>query len=444
MITQRGVRGGVARGAPGEDDIDPPQPDSDQPYFSTWLTQQLVDRYGAGRGVRRRAQGQDDARPRAPGGRRAGDPGPARRRSVQAPRWWRSRTRPARSRRWSAAPTSTSAVQPRHQRPPPAGLGVQAVHADRRARRRRQPGADVRVAAEGVPGARAPRRQEKFVVNNYEDQYSGVASLRDRDGATRTTPSTPSSGLKVGHQEDRAARRRMGIETEVSTNPAMTLGGLTEGVTPLELAYAYSTIANKRRARVRLAGVVGGRAGRDREGRGRGTTTMREQAAARQRVFSERRRRRRRQELLAGVVSVGTGKARADRRVRRRQDRHHRELRRRMVRGLQQRADGRRVGRLSRRAAADGDRVPGRPGRRRHLPGRDLARLHGGVDRHPRPARGRAREAATRTTSRRTCRPIPACRDAGRARPDGGNEAEDGPAEPAREPQQPPRAGAGP
>jgi penicillin-binding protein 1A len=37
---------------------------------------------------------------------------------------------------------------------------------------------------------------------------------------------------------------RLGIRTDVSTNPAMVLGGLKEGVTPLEMAYAYSTIAN--------------------------------------------------------------------------------------------------------------------------------------------------------------------------------------------------------
>jgi penicillin-binding protein 1A len=36
----------------------------------------------------------------------------------------------------------------------------------------------------------------------------------------------------------------MGIRTKVSTNPAMLLGGLKQGVTPLEMAYAYSTIAN--------------------------------------------------------------------------------------------------------------------------------------------------------------------------------------------------------
>ena len=99
----------------------------------------------------------------------------------------------------------------------------------------------------------------------------------------------------------------MGIATELSTNPAMTLGGLTEGVTPLEMAYAYSTIAN---GGVRVSGTLASRDGRPgglREGRGR----------------RDRRRRTRRSEdrifpsevagdakaLLEGVVLSGTGKA---------------------------------------------------------------------------------------------------------------------------------------
>ena len=36
----------------------------------------------------------------------------------------------------------------------------------------------------------------------------------------------------------------MGVRTPLSRNPAMVLGGLKEGVTPLEMAYAYSTLAN--------------------------------------------------------------------------------------------------------------------------------------------------------------------------------------------------------
>jgi penicillin-binding protein 1A len=36
----------------------------------------------------------------------------------------------------------------------------------------------------------------------------------------------------------------MGITTPLSTNPAMTIGGLTVGVTPLDMAHAYETIAH--------------------------------------------------------------------------------------------------------------------------------------------------------------------------------------------------------
>jgi penicillin-binding protein 1A len=51
-------------------------------------------------------------------------------------------------------------------------------------------------------------------------------------------------GLKLGTKRVARTAERLGIRTPVSTNPAMTLGGLKEGVTPLEMAYAYSTIAN--------------------------------------------------------------------------------------------------------------------------------------------------------------------------------------------------------
>ena len=101
--------------------------------------------------------------------------------------------------------------------------------------------------------------------------------------------------------------RRMGIRTPVSTNPAMTLGGLKEGVTPLEMAYAYSTIANSGDASVGHAGARRGRPGGDRVGQGRGHR-RREQGAPEAGVPA-RGRRRRAQELLSGVVSGGTGKA---------------------------------------------------------------------------------------------------------------------------------------
>jgi penicillin-binding protein 1A len=97
---------------------------------------------------------------------------------------------------------------------------------------------------------------EIFDVNNYEDQYLGSASL-----GTATTYSDNSVfaelGLQVGPENVAATAEKMGIETDLSTeteysidggeyqpyNPAMILGGLAEGVTPLEMAHAYETLA---------------------------------------------------------------------------------------------------------------------------------------------------------------------------------------------------------
>jgi penicillin-binding protein 1A len=94
---------------------------------------------------------------------------------------------------------------------------------------------------------RIPFRGEKgpeiFEANNYEDSYLGAASLWS---ATATSDNSVFAqlGMKVKPRRVAALAQRMGIRTELSTNPAMLLGGLTEGVTPVEMAYAYSTIAN--------------------------------------------------------------------------------------------------------------------------------------------------------------------------------------------------------
>ena len=84
-----------------------------------------------------------------------------------------------------------------------------------------------------------------FKVENYEDRYSGVTSL-----ATATTVSDNSVYAEVGYKlvGTRAVARvakQMGIRTPVSKNPAMVLGGLKQGVTPLEMAKSYETLAQK-------------------------------------------------------------------------------------------------------------------------------------------------------------------------------------------------------
>jgi penicillin-binding protein 1A len=61
-------------------------------------------------------------------------------------------------------------------------------------------------------------------------------------------------GIKVGTERIAALAERMGIRTPVSSNYAMTLGGLKQGVTPLDMAHAYETFIEHGR---RIGGTLG-------------------------------------------------------------------------------------------------------------------------------------------------------------------------------------------
>jgi penicillin-binding protein 1A len=88
-----------------------------------------------------------------------------------------------------------------------------------------------------------PRGNERFVVHNDEGAYSGTNTLT---GATAFSDNSiyAEVGLKVGTKRIAMLAHRMGITTPLSTNPAMTIGGLTVGVTPLDMAHSYETIAH--------------------------------------------------------------------------------------------------------------------------------------------------------------------------------------------------------
>jgi len=85
--------------------------------------------------------------------------------------------------------------------------------------------------------------REKFVVHNDEGNYTGENTLT---GATAYSDNSiyAEVGLRVGTSRIARLAHRMGITTPLSTNPAMTIGGLTVGVTPLDMAHAYETIAH--------------------------------------------------------------------------------------------------------------------------------------------------------------------------------------------------------
>jgi penicillin-binding protein 1A len=89
----------------------------------------------------------------------------------------------------------------------------------------------------------SPNGPERFVVHNDEGAYSGSNTLV---GATAFSDNSifAEVGLDVGTHKIALLAHRMGITTPLSTNPAMTIGGLTVGVTPLDMAHAYETIAH--------------------------------------------------------------------------------------------------------------------------------------------------------------------------------------------------------
>jgi penicillin-binding protein 1A len=88
-----------------------------------------------------------------------------------------------------------------------------------------------------------PHGKEHFVVHNDEGAYTGTDTLT---GATAYSDNSiyAEVGLKVGTRRIAHLAHLMGITTPISTNPAMTIGGLNVGVTPLDMAHAYETIAH--------------------------------------------------------------------------------------------------------------------------------------------------------------------------------------------------------
>src|SRR3954470_2779773 len=98
-----------------------------------------------------------------------------------------------------------------------------------------------------------PGGSDKFTVNNFENSYSGTNTLA---GALTASDNSifAAVGLQVGTKRISRLARQMGIRTPVSSNPAMTLGGLKQGVTPLDMAHAYETLAANG---LRVTGTLG-------------------------------------------------------------------------------------------------------------------------------------------------------------------------------------------
>ena len=254
----------LAQPIPPPSSISPPTDDSRAPYFTSWLRPQLVDRYGAGEAfggglkvtstidMDLQAQVESIAASRAGGvgldtaivvldnetaGVRAMVGG-----YDYAESAFNLATNGQRQPGSSFKPfTLVAALE--------AGRSTSEVFSSSPQK------IPFRVKLEGKDGE--PKIvNEIFDVDNYEDSYLGSASL-----ATATTYSDNAVYAQVGTQVgvDKVAEtaRKLGVRTDLRTvdaeysindgpfepyNPAMILGGLSQGVTPLEMAHAYETI----------------------------------------------------------------------------------------------------------------------------------------------------------------------------------------------------------
>lgn len=88
-----------------------------------------------------------------------------------------------------------------------------------------------------------PRGKGRFTPHNFANSYAGWIPMTV---ATAVSDNSVFSqlGLKVGTAPIANYAHLMGIRSPVSTNPSMILGGLTTGVSALDLAHAYATAAN--------------------------------------------------------------------------------------------------------------------------------------------------------------------------------------------------------
>jgi len=90
---------------------------------------------------------------------------------------------------------------------------------------------------------------EHFIVHNFGNVYAGPISFQAALDTSDNSVFTQ-VGLKMGPNNVAATNNiaamahAMGIRSPISTNPAMIIGGLTTGVTTLDMAHAYSTVAN--------------------------------------------------------------------------------------------------------------------------------------------------------------------------------------------------------
>ena len=236
----------VAQELPLRGDLQPPAEDTEHPYFTSWVKQQVVDRLGGG---------QEGAQRAFEGGLRVHttiDPElqDAAKQAIDS--WLPNRDGPRAA--LVAIHNRTAEVRAMY-----GGDDYKELPFNLVTQGQRQPGSAIKpfilaealrqgISSNSLWSSRkisfdVPKSKEIFTVNNYEGSYSGTTTLG------RATTFSDNSvfaqvGIKIGTRKIARLAERMGIRTNVSANWAMTLGGLKEGVTPLDMAHAYETFAS--------------------------------------------------------------------------------------------------------------------------------------------------------------------------------------------------------
>jgi penicillin-binding protein 1A len=245
LIAREQYDAAVAEPVPSRRDVQPPREDTKYPYFTSWIKQQVVDKLGGGQtGARQAFEGGLTVQTTIDGRfQQAADD------AIHA--WLPNLSGPRAS--LVAIDNHSGEVRAMvggdNYNSTPFNLATQG---------QRQPGSAFKpfVLAEALkrgisPGSvwssrkkvfDVPGSSEKFTVENYSNAYAGATSLA---AATTTSDNSVFAevGIKVGTKRIAKLARRMGIRTPVSRNWAITLGGLKQGVTPLDMAHAYETFA---------------------------------------------------------------------------------------------------------------------------------------------------------------------------------------------------------
>jgi penicillin-binding protein 1A len=247
---------GIKTQLPTASELAKPSVESDAPYFTSWLRQQVVDLYGPGRAFG--------------GGLTV--------HSTLDMQMQNTAQEIAQNTLSGVAPTASVVVLDNETGGVKAMVGGNDYenHPFNLATNgHRQPGSSFKpftlatALSQGIsPGTsyasnekifKVPHSKgEYFDVHNYGDEYYGSSSLETAtihsDNSVyaelalgRTLRCTSGCGgspaVRGGTKRIAHTAHQMGIDTKFSTNPSMVLGAIDPGVSPLEMAHAYQTIS---------------------------------------------------------------------------------------------------------------------------------------------------------------------------------------------------------